>query len=274
MWYKIEDNVLDFRCSLTKKTGLEAAQDAIEAIIKKFPPPYHIMISGGIDSQAMLYAWNKFGKDFIPTHVTYNGNMNRHDTAYVSEFAQKENIDINYIDFDLLSFLENEYDSYANAYECSSPQITAYIRMTKGLAGTVIFGGNFLLSSGWSYNKVQHALTLESYKRSLIPFFFLSYPELAYSAIRLKNMPKVDGYQSRVLHYQLNGFPVVPQDKKYSGFELVKDYYDTELKHLLTPNLKLRYGVIKASKRTFDLVLRYPYEDKFGDIDYKLLVND
>ena len=32
-------------------------------------------------------------------------------------------------------------------------------------------------------------------------------------------------YQAKVLGYQKHGFDIIPQDQKYTGFELVKDYF-------------------------------------------------
>lgn len=279
MWYSVKDNILDFRATLSNISGINAAKLAVESIQKNYKPPYYIMVSGGVDSQATLYAWHLFGKDFIPTSVIYDKEIcfNKHDLVELETFSKHHNIEINYINFDLLSFYENDYDRVAHEFECSSPQITAHIQMTRNLPGTVIFSGTWLSKPKFLYNKVQHALTQYSQQRPCIPFFLLSHPDLAYTGVTLnlkgkKGLPK-DVYASKVDGYHQAGFPVIAQEQKYTGFEKVKDYYDKHLWHLATPKMRIKYNS-KPSKRTFDIVLRHPYEDKFGEIDFVFLLND
>lgn len=279
MWYKVTDNFIDFRCKLdTSKIGLEAAKLAVENIMKKYPPPYHIMVSGGIDSQATLYSWKLYGKNYIPTFVRFNNDMNSHDFEELKIFSEQENITIYKIDYDLLEFYNTRYEEMTKEYRCPSPQILAHIDMIKNLPGTVIMSGNFL-STTFFYNSVYHALTLESQKRNFIPFFLLSYPELAYTGLvsmaekkfsDVKVIPTT--YDYKVLLYHRNGFPVIPQKTKQSGFEQVKDYFDKHYANMVSGNSKLKY-MNKLSKRTFDLLLRYPYEELYGIQPKKVYIN-
>jgi hypothetical protein len=280
MWYKVTDDYIDFRCKIDKsKIGQEAANLAVQNIMKKYPPPYHIMVSGGVDSQATLYSWKSYGKNYIPTFVRYNNNLNEHDYEELKVFADQQNIQIYQIDYDLLDFYNTRYDQMTKDYKCPSPQILAHIDMTKNLPGTVILSGNFL-SSHYAYHSVPHALTLESYKRNFIGFFLLSYPELAYTElVSLANTSftdikiKPNSYDYKIFLYHKNGFPVIPQERKFSGFEKVKDYYDQHYKHLVSGNTKVKY-MHKPSKRTFDLLLRYPYEDVYGLKQKKIYINE
>lgn len=273
MWYKIYDNSIDFRGEiLTNAIGIEASRKAVEHIIKFYKPPYNLMVSGGIDSQAMLYAWKMFGFKYRPTCVIYNNGLNDHDYSTLIKFAKKIDTTINFINFDLLNFYKTEYHQYALKYQCSSPQITAYLKMTEGLPGTVIYSGS-LIGNGFIYNNVQHALTLESTNRSLIPFFLLYTPELAYSNVKIrKEIQCSDPYKYRVTSYHKLGFPVIPQEKKLSGFEKVKDYYDQEYSKLVDWKIKAKYAH-KSSHRTYDLILRYPYEDIIPPVHYDILLN-
>lgn len=279
MWYKITENILDFRSDLNDICGLKAAKKAILNIQKNYPPPYHIMLSGGVDSQAMLYSWKLFGSNFIPYSVIYDKNLffNNHDLKTLNEFSKINNIEITYYEFDILNFYKNNYHNVALEFECSSPQIATYIEMTKNLPGTVIFSGTWLSKPKFLYNRVQHSLTLYSRKRNCIPFFFLSDPDLAYSGIKLnlnlKRGTTDEVYIDKVEGYHKAGFPVIPQEKKFTGFEKIKDYYDDNFWNQATPKMRLTYNY-KPSQRTFDILLRYPYEDKFPEIDYKFLLND
>jgi hypothetical protein len=108
----------------------------------------------------------------------------------------------------------------------------------------------------------------------------LSHPQLAYTGIFIKDTKKrnyssslSESYERKVKYYQNLGFPVIPQECKLTGFEKVKDYYDEYFWDLVTPKMKLKYSS-RLSRRTYDLLLRYPYEEKFGETDYIFLLND
>lgn len=269
-WVKITNNELDFRVSnLIKCTLLDAAKLAIESIIKNYPPPYHLMVSGGIDSQAMLYLWHKFGSDYIPISFIYNDSLNSHDLETLKIFSSKYNIEIKYLNFDLLNFLLKEYDQFSKKYRCSSPCISAYIKMSETLPGTVIFSGNFLHQNGAVFSDAILGLFRASLDRiTLIPYFFLHTPELAYSILQSSldtiKFNSLNDYEKKVFSYQENGLPVIPQTQKFSGFEKVKDYYDKNFYHLVDVKKKLKFST-KQSNRTFDFLLRYPYEELYND---------
>lgn len=277
VWYKVQSNIVDFTVTNYKNLDvIEACQSTVNNILINYPAPYHIMISGGIDSQAMLYAWNLYGKDFIPTTVIYNEKFNLHDIEHIENFTKGKDFKINYLKFDLLSFLQNEYDTYSEEFRCSSPCISAYIKMTENLNGTVIFAGDFLSQNGARLTDAILGLYRASLiRKNLIPYFFLHTPELAYSF--LKSIKKIDyyklsDYNKKVFLYQENGIPVIPQKTKISGFEKVKDYYDEHYYDLIPKLHRLKYAN-KPSKRTFDLLYRYPYEEKYNDKEYKFITN-
>lgn len=273
-WAKASYNCFDLTASYKHFSPLDAAQFNVQKIINDFNPPYYLMVSGGIDSQAMLYAWLKFGKDFIPTSVIYNNNFNLHDVGNISNFANQYNLKINYLDFDLLGFYKNEFDSYSEIYRCSSPCISAHIKMTENLKGTVIFSGDPIFSNILSYTDAILGLYRASLIRdNLVPYFFCYTPEIVYNFYINKIVnTTVSGYVNKYKQYHEFGFPVIPQESKFSGFEKVKDYYDLHYKHLVSPFTRLKYAK-KLSKRTFDILLRYPYEEKYNDQEYTFIFN-
>lgn len=279
MWYTIQNKTIDFRYSPITKFGVEAANLAVNNIMKNYKPPYYIMVSGGVDSQATLYAWKLFGKNFIPVSVIYDQNhkFNLNDLSTIIEFSKIHKIDVNFQFFDLLNFFETDYRKIANKFECSSPQISTHIAMSEKLNGTVIFSGTWLGPSTGFYDRVQHALTLYSFTRSCVPFFLMCHPDLAYTGFKFYSRPAgssfQDLYNAKVNQYLAAGFPVLPQEKKLTGFELVKDYYDKHYWHLATPKMRFKYNN-KTSKRTFDILLRYPLEEIFPQIDYEFVYND
>ena len=282
-WYKIDhtQRTIDFRSDFDKNlSGIESAEIAVNHIIDNYPAPYHIMVSGGVDSQAMLYSWKLFGSNFIPTAVNYN-NLNTHDLQELYTFTKKYKLDLNIQEFDVLEFYEKELENYIFEYKLPSPQLTVFLAMTKSLSGTVILSGNMLGKPADIYN-TQIGLTYESDKRSFIPFFFWSCPELAYSMLLYQKKTNYFEktsfaygmtYTNKVETYHDLGFPVIPQEKKFTGFEKIKDIYMSKYNHLITSEFKLK-NPFKNKWSPYELLLRIPYEQKLGLFFYKGILND
>jgi len=255
------------------KPPVEAALSAIEHIVANYPAPYTLMLSGGADSQAMLWCWLKSGYEFQTRSVRFNGGLNDHDLQTMQEFSNNVGVSFTPWEFDLLEFLDGDYAKYATKYECSSPQICTHMKMCEDLDGTVIFSGNF---AGHTRLLIDDAIMgLKRYtdisKKPIVPFFFLHTPELAFSLCRSTTSSTVT-FSGKLEAYKLAGIPIVPQPIKYTGFEHVKDLYDQSHKHKVTPKMRLRYAG-KPSRRVFDLLLRYPYEEAFGNPKYTFTIN-
>lgn len=283
-WVKVYDKLLDFTVrefKETVKSPMSAAIEAVNNIVANYPAPYNLLVSGGVDSQAMLYAWKMSGHPFNAISFRFNQNFNWHDIKTLPQFCEQESIDYQIIDFDYLSFLENEYDTIAKKYRCSSPQISMHIKMATMLHGTRVFAGNFLST----YDAHLSYAILGTYRFSMteegkntIPYFFLHTPELAYSLNYFRKSGYEDQlltdspYTDRVNEYQAMGFPVIGQDKKFNGFEKFKEHYDSHTYVLEDRNNRLKYHS-KASQRPFDWLFRYPYERMFGDSTLSYILN-
>ncbi len=279
-WYNIHDDVVDFRINVNYLPTIDAADITIKKIIENYPPPYYLMVSGGVDSQAMMYCWKQFGKNYIPTSVIYNDGLNQHDLETLDQFSQQESININFINFDLLSFYKIRYPILADEYQCISPHFGAHLGMAESLPGTIIYSGDRIFPSDviGPINSANSCLLRASKKtKRIVPYFFIYTPELAYSLkyeLSKKMHPRTNEiYMEKIYQYQLAGIPVIPQKQKFTGFEKVKDYYDEFHKNEVTPKISMMYR-LKHSRRTYDLLLRYPYEKKFGNPVYKYLVNN
>lgn len=279
-WAKLRSTInfleIDFRHTVAGLRPLKAAILSVLDITSRYTPPYHVMVSGGIDSQAMLYAWHLSGVPFTATSILYNHTLNSHDLEQLAEFSKNELISVTYSPFDLLYFLENDYHEWAQRYQCSSPQIAAHMAMGHQLPGTKIYSGNFLTTTaGMSYAQLALFRYSQENSKTVVPYFFLHTPELAYSMrpIAAQFQYRKDFYQSRVLSYQTAGFPVIPQIKKLTGFEQVKDIYDQQYSHRISAQARLQFAE-KSSNRAFDILLRYPYERKFGTPLIRYLLNE
>ena len=295
-WATIHPTSIDFTVSAfneTIKNPLTAAIAAVNDIVKNYPPPYNLLASGGIDSQAMIYAWKKSNHPFKVYTFSYNKTYNWHDIKTLPEFCKREDIEYTVIDVDYFKFLEEEYDQIAKKYKCSSPQISMHIKMASYFnEGTCIYSGNMLSLQNSSLTCAilglhRFSKTLEG--KSVIPYFFLHLPELAYSLNQYgmdlsdpdmdadspasrNTRTRLPNYHYKVDLYQKAGFSVIPQQQKFTGFEKYKDYYDDHVHILQNIKNRMKWNS-KPSHRPFDWIFRYPYEELFGDIVLKHILN-
>jgi len=280
-WFKVNEKLIDFTVTEFKETvkyPVTAAIEAVNEIVENYSAPYNVLVSGGIDSQAMLYAWKMSNHPFNAVSFRYNQDFNWHDIKTLSQFCEQENVKYEIIDVDYFDFLENEYDNLARKYCCSSPQIAMHIKMAMSLPGTRIFSGNFLSSQSATLSDAilgiyRFSITEEG--KHTIPYFFLHTPELAYSLNYLTYSNSDDfgsDYDRRVNTYKAMGFPIIPQEKKLTGFEKFKDYYDSHQHVLKDKKNRLRFHN-RASHRPFDWLFRYPYEEMFGDSPLSYVLN-
>ncbi len=277
-WVNITNSNNDYILDYTNRNPvinapLDAALLTVDYITKHYPAPYTLFLSGGIDSQAMLYSWYLSKVPFNTFSGVYNFDLNSHDLENLKLFSSQFNIDINFVHFDLFNFLKNEYSEYALNYRCGSPHICTYMKMSEMVSsGTCIFSGNFILDPRIFIDRNNWGLYKFAKKtnKPLVGFFFSETEELAYSFLPSIKVNQIANQTSaRIQAYQSNGFPVIPQIEKYTGFEKVKEYYDLNFpkpnyKKIETIHLKQR------STRTFDLLYRNKYEIKFLDDKYYL----
>jgi hypothetical protein len=285
----------DFRLkNKIKNKPLKAAIKTVKHITKNYPAPYTLCLSGGVDSQAMLYAWKESGVKFETCCAIYNTWLNDYDIAQLKEFAKRENIKIKYIDIDVIKFLEEEHDTYANKYECGSPQITTFMKIADTIAGgTVIMSGNFKsdMSGVPDYNNFAMFKYGLYSKRSIVPWFFAETEELFHSFeyyykqgdiqssegfdsegfdVEPKTAAKIQ-YETKIYKYQNFGFPVIPQESKQNGFERIKEIYDMRQEGISKKD-KLIRTPRQHSIRNFDILFRNKYELKFAKYSYNVKI--
>ena len=151
-WQRGDSLVIDFTNGnepFEKLSPLDAAIDAVNKIVATHPAPYTLMCSGGVDSQAMMWAWLKSGHPFNVVSIKYVSNgtwFNDHDLDTLVQFTEKNNIPVTYYEFDIIDFLENgELQKISVANDCQSPHICTYIKMSQLItSGTILFSGNWL----------------------------------------------------------------------------------------------------------------------------------
>lgn len=281
-FYKIDKQHL----STEKSNGLRKALDIIKNIdCNDYPKPFILLCSGGVDSQAMAYAWHLSGIDhkiILYQYVDKNNLVyNDHDLNTFHDFARQFNIKYTTKDINYFDFLENDLLNYAKKFNCASPQITLMIKMIEQISyGTILLSGNFIQKIFNIIPFDYDILALYRFSKTcshfkVIPFFFLYDINLAYGF----NTPPYDKHDIRFLNsykakcdiYRYNGFPIISQETKLSGFEKIKDYFDS--KHeLITYKDRLRF-LNKPSKRIFDIKYRYMLREQIGkEPEFKIII--
>lgn len=273
-WFPSASLILDFTNNLTpisQVPPLTAATELVQYIIDNYPSPYTLMCSGGIDSQAMLWAWYKHGHQFNIVSVKYITKgvwFNKLDLETLTLFCNTYNLPITFKEFDVVKFLESsELKNVSTRYDCHSPQICTHIKMSEMVTnGTILFSGNYLSDLFRSLNYTilgmhRYSLLAQTHARKIIPYFLLGTPELAYSFKRdaFGKLCCDTGYNSKIDAYTDNHFPVIAQQQKFTGFEEIKKYY-RNYPNLLTARQKL-VNKNRDSREVFDVLFRYGLED-------------
>lgn len=217
-----------------------------------------LCMSGGADSQAMVQCFYEAGYNFDVYTLSFKNSLNMHDVISARRYCAEKGIRLYELDFDILGFLTRENYDYAHKYQCSSPHFNTHFKMfdiLKSMGYTsVVCGGNVPTQNTESDG---HTAWGAGYNRNVMSFIkyskisgflaqgnFLSYyPKLAWATAILT--PRTEcprstyhtpweqelrnskmRYDDKVLGYQRAGFDILPQDTKYTGFELVKKYYE------------------------------------------------
>jgi len=250
-----------------------------------------LCLSGGIDSQAMVQCWKEAELDFDVIILTFKNNLNVQDSNHAKLYCEKNNIKYIEIEFDIISFLTRENMDIGEKYRLCSPHFTTHYKLaeilfSKGYTG-VCYGGatpyNHLEEYGFNFSQNPfHFLKVSSKFEGIFQGSFLSfYPQLAWSIAFLTDKFVEDvivnkehnkmriwedeqrmnhiRYLQKITGYQRAGLTVIPQETKYTGFELVKKYFQD----------------LTGDGWTFEKRFRYPLTLRFNkDMhNYKLNLN-
>lgn len=246
---------------------LECVIDAVHQIANENPEPYTLLVSGGIDSQAMIYAWMVSGIPFKIVHYSYNA-YNSHDTINLLKYLDQFSLPAEIHNFDAISFIQSpELINYAKKYDCSSPQLLTYVKMVEKHPETVIMSGNTFNGKTVGVNYTHLVLDRFSrmVKKNFVPFFFASNPSITYLSKYLHD--RVDPVSTPDIYYFFKkhiydsfGANVILQNGPKTGFEKIKDLCDI---YEIPLHLKYKYKN-RSSKRPFDILYRYELYQHIG----------
>lgn len=237
-----------------------------------------LCLSGGVDSQAMIQCWQEAGLSFDIAILTFANGLNRQDSDFAKELCYSRRLSFIEIVLDVVQFLVRESAEKADLYRCISPHMLTHYKMfdmlrDKGYTGICCGGGAFAFGKDqWGPAPSPAQMNYNEYARvHSFPAMgnFLGYdPDLCWS-IALLTPPHIAAwhgeevlfansvrYTTKVQGYINHGFDIKPQDQKYTGFELVKEYFAVKYK----------------DGWTFEKKFRFPLEKKFGVTTTKLIL--
>lgn len=290
-WYKNSTNatIVEVSNIPMMHDWQEAYKQTINNITKYYPPPYYLCLTGGIDSQSMLYAWYQTlgcHPDVIPVSFMYNEDCNAYDHVGLDEICSNYGYQRQIKKFDLMAFIDSgECKSYQIKHFTQSPQMAAWIKMVESLgSGTVIMSGELTYNKTYTSMVANH-LGVREYAQNLnlsdsdlkyIPFFFEHDQSIATAHWNILKhvkyqIPNLENYDlltelkniythKKVVKYQTVGYPVIPQTLglhgRCSGFEKFKEIYEQNHNYdreVCFKNIRPRS---ETSNRMFDVNLR------------------
>lgn len=229
-----------------------------------------LCLSGGIDSQCMAIAFSIAKIPFRAVFLRFKNELNAFDIKTNVDWCQQNQIIYDFIDLDIIDFFETgKYYDVAKRYFCQSPQIAAHLWMLDNIDGVPCLAGNPIApiwrNNGWFFVGLPGELHSTYFKyfsiceRPGLPWFFLYSPELIASFLKPQCMQvfvekKVNNtsdytYLVKCNQYASSDFLVYPRESKFTGFELVRKYYDEKYNN--------------SHGQQFDLMYRKPLQELF-----------
>ena len=227
-------------------------KQAAEISAEQLGNNFAICFSGGIDSQAMLQCFIEAKLDFKVYILKFKNDLNKQDVDHAQHYCKVNKIKLLELPFDIIGFLNKFNLIYSSKYKSLSPHFNTHYAMfdilrSKGHTG-IVCGGNATLCNNntWGTNYTRNPMNYINYSE-INNFFvqgnFLSFfPTLNWAIALLtkkntesltsNNLLNKDELDKNRYLCKLNGyvranFNIIPQNKKYTGFELVKKYYES-----------------------------------------------
>jgi hypothetical protein len=206
-----------------------------------------ICLSGGIDSEAMLRAFEAAEIPFEAVFLRFENELNRYDLEDNVKICEQLGAKFSFIDIGIQDFFESgKFLEYGKKYGCQSPQIAAHLYLLDKIDGCPVLAGNPLeihaSQKVLNHNLPGdlHAVYLRYFmknNRPGVPFFFIYTPELCFSMLHTEIMQQLIAfglagasftyfYEIKCLSYRQAGFNVTARRDKFTGFEKLRELYD------------------------------------------------
>lgn len=254
---------IDYRAAQPSKfQSLDLAHQACHDIADRYQE-ITLMLSGGVDSQALAYAFKTSGVKTRYLSTKYTGDFNLHDIAD-SDFYHDNDIPVEFNEINILDFHTDELFDWARRFSCHSPHILTHMKIASQIESGVAVGAGCCVTRDGVLGAMNYSVFgLQRYGvrsgQALIPFFFSYTPELHYSFSQTevgRSNVYPDPYDWKCEIYRAAGYPVVAQPMKFHGFERLKEHFDS---HHVDKATRLKYKD-RPSSRPYDLLFRHPLE--------------
>lgn len=104
--------------------------------------PLVLCISGGLDSQAMLFSFLESGVNFKVAVLEYENRLNEHDVGHGLSLLTDLGVNYEKITIDIEKFFESgQFLKYADEAQTNSPQFAAHTWFAEQVQGVPIFAG-------------------------------------------------------------------------------------------------------------------------------------
>ena len=245
-----------------------------------------LAISGGVDSQAMLQSFTEAGIDFDIASMVFEREFNSQDMDFARAVARKYNKDLVEVKLDVFKFLHYHLDSYAEKYQCNSPQFAChhwfYEQLIEQGYDCIVAGGQTWYPlhfdkwcwtntparhAWWTFAKVNNFALHGNFLASTWQMNFsvaLNYDLVGAREPGVKvddeywRIQSLEQYARKVRAFKRYGFDIIPQEHKFTGFEKVKDYFNNAAN----------------DPYNFEIRFRYPYEQRWPLIKGELVLEE
>ena len=255
------DTTLQYRINAAKASAIQLGSNPV------------LCLSGGVDSQAMIQCWKEAGLKFDVAIMEFENGLNQHDVSVALEYCIKHKINPIILKLNVIQFLTRECIDIGTQYKCTSPHFITHYKMfdmlrNLGYTG-ICCGGTAFARNHNEWGPVPSAAQsnyIEYSNQNQFPVVgnFLGYdPNLCWSIALLTPEHEVDWvtrqprivsetnavrYAAKIIGYRSHGFDIIPQENKFTGFELIKNYFAE----------KFNDGW------AFEKMFRMPLQKKFG----------
>lgn len=262
---------LNFDDGSLKQYRIDAAERCADTLGAK--PA--LCFSGGIDSQAMIQCWQEAGLKFDVIIGVFNDNLNVQDSSHAKMYCKINNIPYKELKIDIVTFLTRSNYLTSSVYNSVSPHFNTHYYIVeelskKGYTGTC-FGGVTPFKKDNRYGENFNGAAFHFLKiQNLLPIpmqgsFLSFYPELAW-AITINSKELITNlgnsaaetqqwdniqylnklrYEQKVESYMRSGFNIIPQVEKFTGFELVKEYFAKKFNDGWAFEKRFRHPIVK-----------------------------
>lgn len=225
-------------CTATAHLVLDQAQAAGR--------PVYALVSGGLDSVAMVKGFKATGRPFKTATYVLGGGASAHELVHVHELVEVERLDHSYLPIDqgwLIGSEAHEWFHHTRACEIGTlPLMKLMYHVWHELGGFPVFGGGDIdvikCDGSWFYSRFESFLSRYWFSRlfgiDTFVSFFQHTPEITLSMLNEPEVLRAGSGQDDLANRALNELKIVKYrviHRTWPGLKRRPKYGGTELIH-------------------------------------------